>query len=125
MAKYLTIINGNFGFREEKVLENDVQISDEIYETFILNQEQGKEYKIKNINGATFEEIFEEIPPAVPSQEELIRIELAELDTFLPRCIEDLITARGIDIATLPQIMQDRLNRKTELRAQLQTILGS
>jgi hypothetical protein len=60
-----------------------------------------------------------------PTQEELIKAELSELDSFLPRCVEDLIAVQGIDVMTLPQVMRDRLNRKVELRNQLQVILGS
>jgi hypothetical protein len=42
--------------------------------------------------------------------------ELAELDRFIPRGVEDLITTLTIDVTTLPQVQQDRLARKTVLR---------
>lgn len=118
MERYLSVNNEGFCFKDNtlnNVLETDLLISDEIYNEFLENQSQGKEYKILNENGITFEEIFQEIQPAglTPLQE------LESLDKFLPRCVEDMITASGIDITTLPQIMQDRLARKQELRTQL------
>lgn len=42
--------------------------------------------------------------------------ELAELDRFIPRGLEDTWVLLGVDVATLPQVQQDRLTRKSELR---------
>lgn len=44
---------------------------------------------------------------------------LAELDKKVPRGLEDLISAQGIDVTTLPQVTQDILSEKAALRAQL------
>jgi len=52
------------------------------------------------------------------TQRELLN-ELAALDIFIPRGLEDSWTASGFDTSTLPQIQQDRLARKVALRAQL------
>lgn len=60
-------LSGNgktFGFKHpaiNKITKDDVEISDEIYCRFFEEQEQGKQYKVKNKSGKTFEEIFEEI----------------------------------------------------------------
>lgn len=43
--------------------------------------------------------------------------ELAKLDTYLPRGVEDLIAILAVDVMTLPAIQQTRLARKGELRA--------
>lgn len=48
-----------------------------------------------------------------------ILAEIAALDAFLPRGVEDLIAVLGVDVTTLPQVQQDRLARKAALRAQL------
>jgi hypothetical protein len=48
-----------------------------------------------------------------------ILAEIAELDRFIPRGLEDLIAAIAVDVTTLPQIQQDRLARKAALRGQL------
>ena len=60
--KYLSTDNG-ISFKDStvnKILDNDIQISEEIYNKFFELQCQGKQFKVKNINGTTFEEIFEE-----------------------------------------------------------------
>lgn len=46
--------------------------------------------------------------------------QLAELDNYIPRAIEDYWTAIGFDTTKLPQIQQDRLSKKIALRAQIQ-----
>lgn len=61
---YLSGNGKNFGFKHEKVnvIENeDVEISDVIYQKFFYEQENGRRFIIKNKNGNSFEEIFEEI----------------------------------------------------------------
>jgi len=70
------------------------------------------------------EEIPDEvIPEVIPkSDKQLIMEELFSLDMVLPRATEDLINAIGLDITKLPQIMQDRLARKIELRNELKII---
>jgi hypothetical protein len=42
------------------ITDMDEPISDEIYNMFFEQQSIGKQFKIKDIQGATFEEIFEE-----------------------------------------------------------------
>lgn len=65
--KYLFLdLDEGFGFKTDEVheiLETDIPISDEIYNRFFELQSQGKKFRIKNINGSTFEEIFEEVIP--------------------------------------------------------------
>lgn len=58
-----------FGFKDKDIhdiLPGDVEISQEIYDQLINNQSQGKQYRLKNINGLTLEEIFEDIPHEPP-----------------------------------------------------------
>lgn len=61
------------------------------------------------------------IPEITPEEEKVAQLlvidgELFRLDMYLPRCVEDLVTATGISIGTLPPEMQTRLARKVELR---------
>jgi hypothetical protein len=61
---YLAIINGDITFKTPEIhdiLESDAKISDEIYNRFFELQSQGKQFKLKDMNGTTFEEIFEEV----------------------------------------------------------------
>lgn len=61
---YLSGSETNFGFKHpkiNKILTDDVEISDEIYHKFFDEQEKGKQFRIKNKYGETFEEIFEEV----------------------------------------------------------------
>ena len=75
--KYIYKIDDSFGFKDDSVnviLESDTILSDDIYNKFFEMQGQGKEYKLLNINGNGFEEMFEEIikgiSPAVPSMDD-------------------------------------------------------
>jgi hypothetical protein len=87
----------------------------------ILNDAKLLDLDIR-IEYLTDDELNSILTPA-PTQEELIKTELESLDVYLPRCVEDLITVQGIDVLTLPQVMQDRITRKQELREQLNTML--
>lgn len=63
---YLRTIDNTFGFVTEgvnEVINTDREISEEVYNKFFELQSQGKQFKIKNTDGITFEEIFEEIIP--------------------------------------------------------------
>ena len=63
---YIFQNNDDFGFKCDEIheiTESDVLISDEIYRRFFDEQCGGKLLRIKNINGTTFEEIFEEYQP--------------------------------------------------------------
>lgn len=87
--KYLSVDKENFGFKDSvinAIVETDIPISEEIYNKFFELQAQGKQFKIKNIQGATFEEIFEEIIPEPvepgviePSPIELLTQQIANL----------------------------------------------
>lgn len=61
---YLSGDGVSFSFKHDrinKINENDVLIEDEIYNKFFKMQSEGKQFRVKNKNGITFEEIFEEI----------------------------------------------------------------
>lgn len=61
---YLSGDGKTFGFKHPKIntiLENDIEILDEIYNRFFEEQEQGKQFKVVNKQGTTFEEIFIEV----------------------------------------------------------------
>ena len=61
------------------ITDSDVLISDEIYNTFFEQQSLGKQFKIKNIDGDTFEEIFEEYQQEINDLEEQQLTETEEL----------------------------------------------
>lgn len=54
-----------------------------------------------------------------------IKAELDSLDLVLPRSVEDTWTVLALDTTKLPQIVQDRLTRKIELRNQLSVLIIS
>lgn len=127
---YLTIIDGNVGFKHptlSNILPTDVEISDENYSKFFELQAQGINHKLKNINGLTFDDIFEKITAPLPSDVEIevagIMAKLQELDLVLTRAQEDTWVALGVDETKLPQIWQDRLNQKRDLRTKLQKLI--
>ena len=63
---YITICEDRFGFKVSDIhiiTDEDKLISDDIYNRFFEEQAQGKSLKLKDINGTTFEEIFEEYQP--------------------------------------------------------------
>lgn len=80
--KYIFITKNGFGFKMDginEILPTDIQISDVVYNRFFELQSQGKQFRIRNINGTTFEEIFEDIipipaepQPQIPSMEDRI-----------------------------------------------------
>lgn len=60
---YLRIQNKNFGFVTDDIhtiLDTDIKISDEDYSRFFQLQSEGKQFRIKNLNGTTLFEIVEE-----------------------------------------------------------------
>ena len=65
--KYITISETNdICFKDDDIniiTDIDISISDEIYNMFFEQQSMGKQFRIKDINGTTFEEIFEEYQP--------------------------------------------------------------
>lgn len=88
--KYIFISSdGSFGFKDEEVntiVETDIKISDDIYNKFFEMQSQGKYFRVKNLQGTTFEELFEEVipdpvdpVPAEPGPIEKLQAENAEL----------------------------------------------
>ena len=61
---YLSGSGLEFGFKHPKIneiLADDIEILDEIYNRFFEEQEQGKQFKVVNKQGTTFEEIFTEV----------------------------------------------------------------
>ncbi len=59
----------------------------------------------------------------IEKEKQLIQNQLNELDKVLPRCVEDLIITIGINNASLPQIIQDRLLTKQQLRTQINQLV--
>lgn len=64
-------------------------------------------------------EMGREVP--IVNEKQDILDELAQLDLVLPRAVEDLVEAMQI-LASLPEIMQERIARKTELRNKLKEL---
>lgn len=86
MQKYISIEDGLMGFKIEgihEITEADKPISEEIYNQFFEMQGSGKSYGLKDINGSTFEEIFEEMEleyvEPQPSQLDILQEENKQL----------------------------------------------
>lgn len=81
-------------------------------------------YNVVLIDGVWTEEPIYAAAPA-PSAEEVregYATELSSLDVYIPRGLEDQWAVTGFDTTLLPQVQQDRLTRKKELRALLANI---
>jgi ferritin-like protein len=106
------------GFYNGNIFESLPDHEDAI-QTILSDAEKcGISVEVKQIS----DEEFNILINPLPSEEEIIKAQLEELDRVLPRCVEDLIASQGIDTTTLPQIMQDRLKQKQELRTRLQDL---
>ena len=84
---YLSNADENIGFKVEgihEILSTDVKISDELYAEFFEMQNAGNQYAIKNIDGTTFEEIFEVVAiittPLPPSELEILQAKFDALE---------------------------------------------
>jgi hypothetical protein len=81
--KYISISeDNNICFKDDDIniiLNTDKPISDELYNMFFEQQSMGKSFKLKNIDGTTFEEIFEEYQPTNDTLEEQPLSETEEL----------------------------------------------
>ena len=84
--KYITISETNdICFKDDDIniiTDMDKPISNEIYNMFFEQQSIGKQLKIKDMNGTTFEEIFEEYQP---SNEDLDEQPLSETEELRQR----------------------------------------
>lgn len=82
MAKYIFLTENGFGFKDslpEFAHEGDKEISDDIYQQFFIRQNGGESLKIKDVNGITFDEIFESYQPESPKVTKPLEEEVAEL----------------------------------------------
>lgn len=65
--KFVGVNNSNeICFKDDSIniiTDMDKPISDEIYNMFFEQQSMGKQFRPKNIDGTTFEEVFEEYQP--------------------------------------------------------------
>lgn len=78
------------------ITDEDVLISDEIYAMFFEQQTMGKQFKIKNLKGETFEEIFEEYQPTNDtldeqpmSETEELKQRIAQLEAMVETLLKD------------------------------------
>ena len=101
--KYISLNeNNDICFKDDNInviTDTDVLVSDEIYVMFFEKQSIGMQFKIKNIKGTTFEEIFEEYQPTSKNLEELPLSETEELKqrvAQLEAMVETLLNERQI-----------------------------
>jgi hypothetical protein len=78
------------------IADEDVLISDEIYAMFFEQQSTGKQFKIKNLKGSTFEEIFEEYQPTYEdlneqpiSETDELKQRIAKLEAMVETLLKD------------------------------------
>lgn len=123
---YIFQTENDFGFKCDEVhdiTETDVEISDELHQQFLDEQSQGKSFRLKNINGITFEEIFEEYVPAHEEtrEEKLFRLEkeYRETDHRLVRCYECKLFNEGTPCGTcnIEELHQQRIAIRTEIES--------
>lgn len=108
---YYIFQNGDdFGFKCDEIheiAETDIPIGDDVYQQFFDLQCNGKSLRIKNINGTTFDEIFEEYTPEIveTTEEKIIRLKnrLLETDHMVVECYEHSLLGLEMpyDIAAL------------------------
>ena len=108
---YYIFQNGDdFGFKCDEIheiAETDIPIGDDVYQQFFDLQCDGKSLRIKDINGTTFDEIFEEYTPEIMEtiEEKIIRLKNRLLDTdhMVVECYEHSLLGLEMpyDIAAL------------------------
>ena len=96
---YITICEDGFGFKVPDIhiiTEEDKPISDDIYNRFFEEQTQGKSLRLKDINGETFEEIFEEYQPInddlneqPTSETEELKQRIAQLEAMVETLLQE------------------------------------
>ena len=121
---YIFQTENDFGFKCDEIheiTEIDVAISDDVHQRFLYEQAQGRTFVIKNINGVTFDEIFEEVVELVETpQEKLFRLEgeLRETDHLMVRCYEcKMFNTEGniCTNCTLDELHQKRSSIRSEI----------
>lgn len=108
---YYIFQNGDdFGFKCDEIheiAETDIPIGDDVYQQFFNLQCDGKSLRIKDINGTTFDEIFEEYTPEIMEtiEEKILRLKnrLLETDHMVVECYEHSLLGLEMpyDIAAL------------------------
>lgn len=124
---YYIFQNGNdFGFKCSEIhliTESDVLVSDEIYQRFFREQSGhdnicGKSFRIKNIHGTTFEEIFSEyeLEHVETSDEKIMKLNnrLNELDHMSAECYECSLLGLELPYDIL-NIREERKQIKSEI----------
>ena len=78
------------------ITDMDEPISDEMYNMFFEQQSLGKQFKIKDIKGTTFEEVFEEYQPTYDdlyeqplSETEELKQRVAQLEAMVEALLKD------------------------------------
>ena len=119
---YYIFQNGDdFGFKSDdihEITESDILINDEIYQQFFDIQSGGRSLRVKNINGTTFEEIFEEyvIEYKETTEDKLLRLNnrLTEIDHMVAECYE--CNLLGLDMPyDVTAIHEERQALKAEI----------
>ena len=98
--KFITINDLNeICFKDDDIniiTDRDQPISDEIYAMFFEQQSMGKQFKIKDLQGTTFEEIFEEYQPTNDgvneqpiSETEELKQRVAQLEAMVEALLND------------------------------------
>ena len=121
---YYIFQNGDdFGFKCDEIheiTESDVLISDEFYQQFFDVQSSGKLLRVKNINGTTFEEIFEEytLEYEETTEDKFLRLNnrLTEIDHMVAECYE--CSLLGLDLPYNVAVLHEERNAiKTEIES--------
>lgn len=98
--RYISIgENNDICFKDDDIniiTDADTPISDEIYNIFFEQQSIGKQFKLKNIDGETFEEIFEVYQPTNDdldnqplSETEELKQRIAKLEVMVETLLQE------------------------------------
>ena len=106
--KYLIYSDSTVGFKDDSINEillTDVKISDEIYNKYFEESTKGKCFKILDINGETFEDIFQEVefvlPPLPKTKVDILQERVDALETDKINLQNELEQAKSDNLVTM------------------------
>lgn len=103
--------HGEFIITSDNVYKNSIELGEGIFLKYIESVNQGKSYKLVDINGETFEEIFEEIIP-------ISIVEIPSLENRVLSLGEELAQEKLKNIqkdSTISQLGQELASLKLEV----------
>lgn len=92
---YLRIVNTSFGFVIEgihEITDDDISISKDEYEYFLLMQSEGKQFRVKNDTGISIFDVIEEYIPGINTNIPKTELEiLKENQILMQKALDELL----------------------------------